>query len=438
GSGIVEMEAFTSFQHWQEGPFEMKPIGDRAFAEGMNKVVVHGSTHNPEGTGFPGIVYHAGTHYNDKRVWWPKIKPFNDYLARVSYALQEADFVADVAFYYGDTIPNYGGHKHGRFSAGAGYDYEIINTEILLELEVRNGNIVIPRTGASFKLLALAEEFEINPDVLIKLNEMLQAGARIIGPKPNKIAERKVQPNIPPMEGWLDKLWMPYDSKNFKTGAPFVYSDVVAGEMLRALGIQPDLDYLEKDFHLLDYIHYQKAGLDFYFVANTTNQWLSRNISFRQKGKNPEIWDPVTGKIAQVAIYEQNNDGMTLPLSLAPYESRFVVFKPGKERAVYSSVSGNGLHPPLLQYTDQGLEIWEEGRFSLISEGKSTPIDNSLHEKVLEGAWEVFFSEGWGAPERVVFPELKSWTESLVEGIRYFSGTARYEKQFVHGANLQD
>src|SRR5690606_27676710 len=39
---------------------------------------------------------------------------------------------------------------------------------------------------------------------------------------------------------------------------------------------------------------------------------------------------------------------------------------------------------------------------------------------------------------KALFPELKSWTESPVEGFRYFSGTARYEKQFVHGANLQD
>src|SRR5699024_10830846 len=134
-----------------------------------------------------------------------KVKPFNDYLARVSYVLQEADFTADVLFYYGDTIPNFGGHKHSRFSAGAGYDYEIINTEILLDLEVRNGNIVIPKTGASFKLLALTEEFEINPEVLIKLNSMLREGATIIGAKPAKVAKRKIKPEMPDMARWLDK-----------------------------------------------------------------------------------------------------------------------------------------------------------------------------------------------------------------------------------------
>ncbi|MFO7876024.1 MAG: glycosyl hydrolase, partial [Desulfovermiculus sp.] len=95
------MEAFTSWHHWLTGPFDIKPVGDRAFAEGMNRVTVHGASHNPGGTGYPGIAYHAGTHYNDKLAWWPKIRPFNDYLGRISYMLQEGSFDSDVLYYYG-------------------------------------------------------------------------------------------------------------------------------------------------------------------------------------------------------------------------------------------------------------------------------------------------------------------------------------------------
>ncbi|MBN1997144.1 hypothetical protein JW935_06300, partial [candidate division KSB1 bacterium] len=36
---IVEMEAFTSHISWQEGPAFLKPFADRAFCEGMNRVV---------------------------------------------------------------------------------------------------------------------------------------------------------------------------------------------------------------------------------------------------------------------------------------------------------------------------------------------------------------------------------------------------------------
>lgn len=139
---IVEEESFTSFHHWQEGPFDLKPIADRAFCEGMNRVVIHGFSHNPAGTGFPGIVYSAGTHFNDKQTWWPKVKPFTDYLGRVSHVLQNTDFVADVVYYYGDQVPNFVAPKNTRFRVGTGYDYEIINTDILLnDLTVKEGQL---------------------------------------------------------------------------------------------------------------------------------------------------------------------------------------------------------------------------------------------------------------------------------------------------------
>ncbi len=128
----------------------MKMVGDRAFCEGMNRVVVHGFSHNPEGTGTPGIVYHAGTHFNDKRVWWTKAKPFNEYLARISAVFQASKFYADVLYYYGDDIPNYGGHKNSRFTAGPGYDYEIVNTEILKQALQLTGHFLHARWRHDF------------------------------------------------------------------------------------------------------------------------------------------------------------------------------------------------------------------------------------------------------------------------------------------------
>lgn len=423
GSKIVEMEAFTSFQHWQEGPFEMKPVGDRAFAEGMNRVVVHGSTHNPTGTGYPGIVYHAGTHYNDKRIWWKKIKPFNEYLARVSYILQEADFEADVLYYYGDTIPNYGGHKHGRFSAGAGYDYELVNTEILLGLEVKEGRIVNPKNGAAFRLLALATEREMNPDVLVKLRDLAGKGAVIIGPKPEKAP---------------DQLWKRFHPGLLKSGKPAVYEGVSAAQMLEAMKTVPDFDYDDKGFYTLDYTHYRKDGMDFYFVVNTTGEWITRTVRFRQQRKIPELWDPVTGQVATVTVFEQDAGQVSLPLSLAPFESKFVVFRPGTPGEKYAKIASGGIDPPKIRYRENDLEIWEEGLFELYNGRETRKIRNRLQVNTLEGAWEVYFDKKWGAPEKAVFPALASWTSSEIDGIRYYSGTARYEKQFIRPVHPDD
>jgi hypothetical protein len=43
------------------------------------------------------------------------------------------------------------------------------------------------------------------------------------------------------------------------------------------------------------------------------------------------------------------------------------------------------------------------------------------------------FPAGWGAPEKVTLPSLSSWSSNEAAGIRYFSGTATYVKEFVLG-----
>jgi hypothetical protein len=48
----------------------------------------------------------------------------------------------------------------------------------------------------------------------------------------------------------------------------------------------------------------------------------------------------------------------------------------------------------------------------------------------LTGAWQLNFPANWGAPPSVTLEKLISWTESPNDGVRYFSGTATYEKDF--------
>jgi hypothetical protein len=434
---IVEMEAFTTFQHWQEGPFEMKPSGDRAFCEGMNKVVVHGFTHNPKETGFPGIAYLAGTHFNNKQVWWPKIKPFNDYLSRVSFILQNTDFVADVLYYYGDTIPNYGGHKNSRFTAGAGYDYEIINTEILLTLVVKDGMFIVPNTGARFSLLALTDEYEINSEALLKLSELAKQGGVIIGSKPKKVTTRKVCSEMPDVEGLIDKIWSNQVSKVLPKKEGRIYSGLSPSQMLGMMNIQPDFSYPGKEFFTLDYIHYSKDDMDFYFIRNTTDEWISKICSFRQINKIPEFWNPVSGEILASPIYNQINEFINIPVGLAPYGSTFVVFKKGDSVPHFTSVQHN-FHPPVMEYTNQGIILWEDGAFTFNTGQGTKTVNNHVKTQQLEGSWELIFPGGMGAPERAIFPKLMSWTTSDNDGIKYFSGTATYNKTFQYDINSSE
>jgi hypothetical protein len=436
--GIVEEESFTSFQHWQEGPFDIKPIGDRAFCEGMNRVVFHGFSHNPTGSGFPGIVYHAGTHFNDKRVWWPKIKPFVDYISRVSFIFQEAKFVSDVLYYYGDRIPNAATAKNTHFIVGPGYDYEIVNTEILLNnLTVKNGKLVLSN-GAIFSMLSLESEGDINPDVLTRLNELAKQGAIIVGVRPEKVAELKNKPDKGEIgEKLMIQLWINVTdpSKIAINKAGKIYSGLKSLDMLKALDVSPDLNYSDKDSFLLDFIHYQKLDMDFYFIRNTTNQWVSRECGFRQQSKVPEIWNPMTGEVVPVLVYNQDDKSIKIPITLAPFGSYFVVFRKGVSYAHYTNVSVSGQNPPLMEFTQDGILFLNEGIFELKNNSESKLVENMHKVQVIDGAWKVSFSKGWGAPDSVVFSGLVSWTNDKNAGIKYYSGIGTYHKSFNYENN---
>jgi len=145
GKKEVQGEAFTSFLHWQEGPAELKPLADKAMCEGLNRFVYHTSPHTTPDAGIPGYVYHAGTHFNSTRVWWPKSRAFTDYLARSCFLLQEGNFVGDVLYYYGDQAPNFVKPKHEDPSLGYGYDYDVCNSEVILtRLDVSDGKLILP------------------------------------------------------------------------------------------------------------------------------------------------------------------------------------------------------------------------------------------------------------------------------------------------------
>lgn len=437
GNGVVEEEAFTSFQHWQEGPYEMKPMGDRAFCEGMNRVVVHGSTHNSRGSGNPGWVYHAGTHYNDKRVWWPKIKPFNQYLSRISNVLQKTDFTADVLYFYGSAVPNFTGPKNSRFSVGPGYDYEVVNSEILLKTSVEQGQLVLP-TGAKFRILALAPEEGIMPEILAKLKQLAARGAKIVSEKPKNLIERNTESSPDLSQSDIDALWVDITNSPNKALSikGKVFSGISSKQLLGQMEVSPDFAYDDAEYNILDYIHYTKNGADYYFLRNTTDQWVSRTCTFRQEGKTPEIWDPVSGNIDQVTIFKSIGKGTQLPLTLAPYGSAFVVFSKGStSRGTYTNISPVDQDIPFLKYTKEGTMIMAPGDFILEQGEKKIFLTNRIKEQLLGGAWELFFPNVQDAPERVILPALIPWSESEIEGIKYFSGTAKYVKTFTYEIN---
>lgn len=408
GKKIVDAESFTTWRRWKDSPYELKKHVDRAYCEGLNNVTFHTfASTNPE-DGLPGRTYHAGLDMNTGTTWWEKSRPFMDYLSRCNYLLQQGLFVADVCYYYGDQAPNFFPLYHNvpekpRLKGlGEGYDYDVVNTDVILNrMSVKNGRIVLP-DGMSYAVMVLPDQEHMPLPVLQKIEAMVSAGATVTGPEPKAIPglnaseeDRKEFHDI------SNKLWGNIDGENVTENA--------YGKGKIVYGISPE-DLLVKkgtgrDFYFnavpaLDYIHRSTDAGEVYFIRNKADQWVRGEAQFRVTGKYPELWNPATGIQKRIGNYKTENNASGFQLELPPHGSVFVVFN-NHERKL-----------PVLES-----QPW-------------------IFEQELKGPWTVSFPEGWGAPAETVFDRLQSWTGFEDPGIKYFSGTAAYRKTFTIGDEM--
>lgn len=394
GKPAVHMEAFTSTHHWHEGPQDLKASADRVFCEGGNHMVWHTWSHAPRDAGKPGWVYGAGTHVNTNVTWWPKIKPFVDYLSRSSFLLQRGQFVGDVLFYYGDGGYKFVPPRKPQPGLGPGYDYDFVNSDVILNrLTVRDGRFVLP-DGTSYAVLALPDEVSAQPDVLAKIEQLALAGGVVIGPKPQRAnglegfpgSERRVREIA-------SRMWGDLDGKS-NTSRTHGKGRVIWGEsprqVLESMGIGPDVTAPEE----IDFIHRRDGRNDIYFVRNTTAAPASPAVTFRVTDREPELWDPVGGEIRPAPVWRRAADGrIEVPMEFAAHGSMFVVFRRQATNPPTPAA------PPELP----------------------APV-------TIAGPWTVDFENG---PQKVAFPELVSWTAHPDPAIRYFAGSARYRTTFT-------
>ncbi|MDR1223999.1 MAG: hypothetical protein LBL07_14145 [Tannerella sp.] len=93
-------------------------------------------------------------------------------------------------------------------------------------------------------------------------------------------------------------------------------------------------------------------------------------------------------------------------------------------------VSEDGLVSWITPYAGEMTYVTSSGKTGTVR------VDSVPEPVELKGAWDVSFPPGLGAPAKAVFDRLISWPASSDEGIRYFSGTASYKKQFSLPAGL--
>jgi len=393
GKKTASAESFTTFAHWSDDPAALKPTVDRAFCEGINRVVFHTSTATRPEDARPGYEYGAGTHFNPNITWWEQAGAFVDYLSRCQHLLRSGLFVADVLYYNGDGAPNLVKPKHVPADLGPGYDYDVCNTEVLLtRLSVRDRRIVLP-DGMSYHALVLPERTAMTVEVARKIRELVKAGATVVGPRPQHDPGLKDYPQCDEeVRSIADELWG-------GSGPGQVIWGKSVRDVLAADRLSPDFNYDERTGSL-DFIHRTTGDAEIYFVVNRNDREDRANCTFRVKGKQPERWDPIHGTMYELASFTPVAEGTTVALKLAPHESCFVVFRKPVETSVSTETRSSRNDP-----------TWSAAQS-------------------LEGPWTVQFDARWGGPATTVFAGLTDWIQSRDERIRYYSGKATYRKSF--------
>jgi hypothetical protein len=346
GRNIIGQETFTanSEEKWLGHPAVCKDIGDWTFAEGINRFVFHRYAMQPWTNPHygPGMSMGPwGLHYERTQTWWEMSKPWHDYVARCQYMLRKGHFVADVCYLQAEGSPGNFLPPHGqeRESRRPGYNYDGCPPELVLKsMEFEDGFLTLPG-GMKYRVLVLPDSPTMTPELLKKIEKLVSAGALVIGSKPGKSPGLS---NYPHCDGEVqrlaDELW----------GSGKIISGTTAAETLAKNRIRPDF---ECDQPMVRWIHRRTDDMDIYFVANGAaagkypynGSPLVANCSFRIAGATPEIWDPETGRVSPVALYDMS-DGMThIPLVLPAKASVFVVFRnsPGPGQ-IFRSISCDG------------------------------------------------------------------------------------------------
>ncbi|MEX0331819.1 MAG: glycosyl hydrolase [Puniceicoccaceae bacterium] len=451
GKPIIQAEAFTQVRMaWDEHPGNLKVLGDRMLAMGINRFVFHVFTHNPWLDRAPGMTLDGvGLYFQRDQTWWKPGRAWLDYLARCQAFLQAGKPHADIAVYTGDALPRrailpdrligvlpglIGAERvkavkqrlrntdlaireepRGVFSAANvedpadwtdplnGYAYDSLNQAALLSLaKVEDGVISFPG-GAAYSLLVVPGKRRMSPEgdalkgsTIRKLYQLIHDGATVLFESPPRLRHGVGLPVAEAgLETLLDELWGPEAMMRIGKGrvlrGPWLATD------LSAIGLSPDCVRVGTgNEHSVAWNHRRLEDGELYFLSNQSGSAWTGDFSFRVHGLLPELWDPVTGERGKTPPWRFVIDRTEVELQLPVGGSAFVVFR----RSTAELAGGS---------TGSRMEALLE----------------------IDSGWQMRFDPLRGGPAEPIRMEyLSDWRTSDNPAIRHFSGTAVYEARF--------
>jgi len=443
GKPIIQAEAFTQLRIlWDEAPHNLKALGDLHFALGVNRMVFHVFMQTPWTDREPGVSLNGvGLFFQRGQTWWEKSRAWMEYLSRAQALLQTGQPVVDVAVFAGEELPSRsllpdrlvkplpGLFGAERVAAEAqrlanrgiplqeapkgvmntansthladwtnplrGYTYDSLNHDVLMNHATARDGVLELDGGMRYRVLVVPGSRRLNPE-----------GGQRMSPE---FAQRLLDF----AEAGLPVILEEVPGKPLG-GAPDEDLDVVLGDLLghSNVHIGPWLDPhlarlgIARDLRALDATtgqpaadlawHHRRTGeASLYFLSNQQDRTRDLKLSLRQRGRLPELWDPVTGKRRALTRWQTENGRTGFSIRLAPAESVFLVFRKPTE-----ATTREGAPNIVETVPHQRLDQW-----TLRIPTREDPLD---------------FKRG-----------PQSWSLQEEPEVRFFSGTGTYTTTFA-------
>ena len=474
GRKIVSVEAYT-FMHWERYRATMEDLKiatDGFLRTGANKFYNHGYSFLPERDLAPSRRMPWAPQVNPSNVWWKYYKLLTQYIARCSYLLRQGDFAPDIAIY--SPLANqwtldvlnprkwtreFDWGELGFLLVSNGYDFDLLNDDALQnialfedgKIKIRNMEykvLLLPNIKAlPLETMEVIEDYVKNGGAVIAFDRVPEYSTGFVNFKKN---DQKVQ-------GIVAKMFTEPHGRDgvgtveFGKGKTHYLKHVIDRRIWwdrRSSMLDPFLKTIQKhiqpDFGIdfayegirknngLTFLHRKIEKTDIYFVTNIQDQWSTKPITFRVKGKKVWEWNPYNGNISQNFYYSENKIGTKVPLNLAPYESTILIFQPGKnndhvvrtdfydiQKVSKSEVIGLAKENGIFQTTVKT----SQGLISKTKTVKDVPVPF-----VINGNWQLTL-QGKDFPRlEKKINYLSSWVED--PKTKHFSGTGRYEIEF--------
>lgn len=389
GRPVTSTETWTWLHSpaFRATPLDLKAEADRHFIEGINQLVGHGWPYSPPGEPEPGWRFYAAAALNDHNPWFDVMPDLAGYLQRVSFLLRQGSPAIDVAIYL-PTDDAWARLRPGHVALdemtdtllgpvlipavlNAGYDFDFIDDP------------AIESVGIPYKVLILPGIERIPLATLQRIQAFVQHGGFVIATRslpslgPGLLEQKSDSTRIADLSHAMfqqhaqNTRFVPFDSD-----VAHALNQLLPADLVTDTAAGPSIGF----------VHRKLPSADLYFIANTSNRPQNATASVGLNGREPQWWNPFNGQ-AEPADYQIVNGRTTLPLHLAPYESRVLVFS----GTATSRRSASNLRTPSL-------------------------ID-------LSSDWNVTFP---GTDHAVNMQRLRSWTTD--EATRFYSGRAVYKR----------